>query len=116
MLFLFSSVLFVSSAVVFSVVLFSDFTYVLLISSNLFFPFLSNAISKYTDVPDCVVLYKTFDDFIELLSNNTSFVSLSIISNFPTVVKFETISSVCVFSGIWTVISPVSSFTPILYS
>ena len=99
-----------------SVVLFSDFTYVLLISSNLFFPFLSNAISKYTVVPDVVVLYKTLDDFTELLSNKTSFVSLSKISNFPTVVKFETIVSVFVFSGICTIIWPFCSFRLILYS
>ena len=81
-----SSELFVSSVVVFSVlvlfsdvVVFFDFTYVLLTSSNLLFPSLLNAISKYTDVPDFVVLYNTLEDCIELLSNNTSFVSLSII-------------------------------------
>ena len=72
---LFSSVVAFSSVVVFSsVVLFSVFTYVLLISSNLFFPSLLNAISKYTDVPDVALLYNTFDDSIELLSNKTSFV------------------------------------------
>jgi len=114
---LFSSVVAFSSVVVFSsVVLFSVFTYVLLISSNLFFPSLLNAISKYTDVPDVSLLYNTFDDSIELLSNKTSFVSLSKISNFPTVVKFETIVSVFKFSGICTVISPFSLFTFTLYS
>ena len=110
------SVLFSSVVAFSSVVLFSVFTYVLLISSNLFFPSLLNAISKYTDVPDVSLLYNTFDDSIELLSNKTSFVSLSKISNFPTVVKFETIVSVFKFSGICTVISPFSLFTFTLYS
>ena len=116
-LFSFSVVLLFSSDVVFSsVALFSVATYVLLISSNLFFPSLLNAISKYTVVPDVVVLYSTLEDFTELLSNKTSFVSASKISNFPTVVKFETIVSVFKFSGICTVISPFSLFTFTLYS
>ena len=95
------------SVVLLSVVLFTD-TYVSLISFNFDFPSLLNSICKYIDVPLDVVLYNTFDDFILLLSNNTSLVSLSIISNFPTVFKFPIIVSVLLFSsGISIVISPV---------
>ena len=62
------------------------------------------------------MLYKTSEDFILSLFNSTSLVSLSIISNFPIVVKLLTTVSVVVSSGISIVISPLFSFTAILYS
>ena len=78
----------------------SDFTYFSLISSNFLLPSLLNSMSKYTVVPAVVPLlsepYITLALFISLLSIKTSFVSLSIISNFP--VELRSLMTLSVFS------------------
>ena len=90
------------------------FVYFSLISSIFFAPSFVNSIFKYTIVPDELAVFEfefdpyiTFDFLISSLFINTSFVSLSTISNFPLVPKLLTILSVESFSGIVIVIFPL---------